>query len=92
VDTGVLVPRDLHEAAHAHEVGSPLVVEWRALTVALLDRLALAVRAKLNTNAAALPLAKVLQGGSWAAGRELAFALRPDGSPPIKVLSDGTVF
>ena len=37
-------------------------------------------------------LAKVLQGGSWAAGRELAFARRPDGSPPIRVLSDGTVF
>jgi hypothetical protein len=92
VDTGVLVLRDVNDAARAHEVGSPLIVEWRALTVALLDRLALAVRAKLNKNAAALPLAKVLQGGSWAAGRELAFALRPDGSPPIKVLSDGTVF
>ena len=92
VDTGVLALRDLTDAARAHEVGSPLVVEWRALTVALLDRLALAVRAKLDKNAAALPLAKVLQGGSWAAGRELAFALRPDGSPPIKVLSDGTVF
>ncbi len=92
VDTGVLVLRDSSDAARAHEVGSPLVVEWRALTVALLDRLALAVRAKLNKNAAQLPLAKVLQGGSWAAGRELAFALRPDGSPPIKVSSDGTVF
>jgi len=92
VDTGVLVLRDPTDAARAHEVDSPLVVEWRALTVALLDRLALAVRAKLNKNAAALPLGKVLQGGSWAAGRELAFALRPDGSPPIKVLSDGTVF
>jgi hypothetical protein len=92
MDTGVLALRDMTEAARAHEVGSPLVVEWRALTVALLDRLALAVRAKLNKNAAALPLAKILQGGSWAAGRELAFALRPDGSPPIKVLSDGTVF
>jgi uncharacterized protein DUF1688 len=92
VDTGALALRDQSEAARAHEVDAPLVVEWRALTVALLDRLALAVRAKLNMNAAALPLAKVLQGGSWAAGRELAFARRPDGSPPIKVLSDGTVF
>ncbi len=92
VDTGVLVLRDPKDAARAHAVDAPLVVEWRALTVALLDRLALAVRARLNMNAAALPLAKVLQGGSWAAGRELAFARRPDGSPPIKVLSDGTVF
>jgi hypothetical protein len=92
VDTGVLVLRDATPAARAYEVDSALVVEWRALTVALLDRLALAVRAKLNKNAAALPLAKILQGGTWTAGRELAFARRVDGSPPIKVISDGTVF
>jgi hypothetical protein len=92
VDTGALALRDPQEAARVHDVDAPLVVEWRTLTVALLDRLALAVRARLNKNAAALPLAKVLQGGSWAAGRELAFARRADGSPPIKVLSDGTVF
>jgi Protein of unknown function (DUF1688) len=90
VDTGVLALRDPANATREHDVGSPLVVEWRALTVALLDRLALAVRARLNT--AALPLAKILQGGSWAAGRELAFGRRADGSSPIKVVSDGTVF
>jgi hypothetical protein len=92
VDSGLLVLRDSGDNARAHDVDSPLVVEWRALTVALLDRLALAVRAKLNTNAATLPLAKILQGGTWAAGRELAFTRRADGSPPIKVISDGTVF
>jgi Protein of unknown function (DUF1688) len=92
IDAGVLVPRDPAEAARAHEVGAPLVVEWRALTVALLDRLALAVRAKLNRSAAELPLAKILQGGTWAAGRELAFARRADGSPPLKIIRDGTVF
>ncbi len=92
VDGGMLVLRNTEDAARAHEVDSALVVEWRALTVALLDRLALAVRAKLNTNAATLPLAKILQGGTWVAGRELAFARRADGSPPIKVVSDGTVF
>ncbi len=92
IDTGVLALRDPQEAAREHEVGAPLVVEWRALTVALLDRLAPAVRAKLNSSAADLPLAKILQGGTWAAGRELAFARRPDGGPPIKIVSDGTVF
>jgi len=92
VDTGVLALRDPGQAARAHEAGSELVVEWRSLTVALLDRLALAVRAKLGVGAATLPLAKVLQGGTWTAGRELAFARRADGSPPIKVISDGTVF
>ena len=92
VDTGVLVLRDPADAAREHEVGAPLVVEWRALTVALLDRLALAVRARLDSGAAELPLAKILEGGTWAAGRELAFARRADGSPPLQVISDGTVF
>jgi hypothetical protein len=34
----------------------------------------------------------MLEGGSWAAGRELAFARRPDGSPPLTIVSDGTLF
>jgi hypothetical protein len=33
-----------------------------------------------------------LEGGTWAAGRAAAFGRRADGSPPIKVISDGTVF
>jgi hypothetical protein len=92
VDTGVLALRDAADADRAHDVSSELVVEWRALTVALLDRLALAVRAKLNMDAATLPLASVLEGGSWAAGREIALERRPDGSAPITVVSDGTLF
>ena len=92
VDTGVLVLRDAMPVSRAYDVGSELVVEWRALTVALLDRLALGVRAKLGMDASALPLAKVLEGGSWAAGRSIAFMRRADGAPPIKVVSDGTVF
>ena len=92
VDTGVLALNDPLAAAREHDVASELVVEWRALTVALLDRLALAVRAKLQMDAATLPLAKILEGGSWAAGRTIAFMRRADGAPPIKVISDGTVF
>ena len=38
------------------------------------------------------PLARVLEGGTWAAGRRLARDKRPDGGPPIAVVSDGTVF
>jgi hypothetical protein len=92
VDSGVLTLRDPAQAACAHDVSAPLVIEWRALTVALLDRLAILVRQKLDKDAAALPLAKILQGGTWAAGRALAFARRADGSAPIEVISDGTVF
>jgi Protein of unknown function (DUF1688) len=92
VDGGVLVLRDAADAERAHEVDSPLVVEWRALTVALLDRLAIVLRQRLGLDAESLPLAKILEGGTWAAGRKLAFARRPDGSPPLTIISDGTVF
>ena len=88
LDTGVLVPR--HEAVvhEAHRPGDEVVVEWRALTVALLDRLVPLVRAQLGV--AALSLASLLEGGTWVAGRRLADARR-GGAPPIAVVSDGTL-
>jgi hypothetical protein len=92
VDSGVLELRDPVEASRQHEVSSTLVVEWRALTVALLDRLADIVRQRLGLDAIAFPLARLLQGGTWAAGRVIAHERRADGSPPIRVVSDGTVF
>ena len=92
VDNGVLTFRDAEAAQREHEVDSPLVVEWRALTVALLDRVAGSLRQRLNVDATSLPLAKVLEGGTWAAGRLLARERRADASPPVKVISNGTVF
>jgi hypothetical protein len=92
IDTGVLEFRDPSAAAREHDVSSPLVVEWRALTVALLDRLAEVLRARLKMDSQSLPLAKILEGGTWAAGRTIARELRADSSPPVKVISDGTVF
>jgi hypothetical protein len=92
IDTGVLTFRNPAAAAGQHDVSSTLVVEWRALTVALLDRLAQRFRQRLGFDAESLPLAKVLQGGTWESGRALARERRPDGSPPVKVISDGTVF
>jgi hypothetical protein len=92
VDTGVLALRDPAAGAQQHAVDTELVVEWRAFTVALLDRLAALIRERLQMDAVTLPLAKILQGGTWTAGRAIAHKLRPDGSPPIRVVSDGTVF
>jgi hypothetical protein len=69
-----------------------LVVEWRGLTVALLDLLATKIRQRLDRGAESLPLVKILQGGTWAAGRVLASQLRPNAVPPIRILSDGSVF
>jgi hypothetical protein len=92
IDTGVLSLRDPGAAAREHTVDSELVVEWRALTVALLDRLADIMRQRLGMDRRTLPLAKILQGGTWTAGRAIAKQLRPDGGPPLKIVSDGTVF
>jgi hypothetical protein len=92
IDGGVLVPRDPELGRLALDPASEPVVEWRALTVALLDRLLPLVRADLGLDAAAFPLASMLEGGSWAAGRELAFVNRADGSPPLTIASDGTLF
>jgi hypothetical protein len=92
VDTEVLTLRDPAQAMREHDVSSMLVVEWRALTVALLDILAEKVRQQLEVSAESFPLAKVLQGGTWAAGRKLAEKLRPDGGSPIRVVSNGSVF
>ena len=73
IDAGVLRaarPRG-RSAAHRSRVDE-LVVEWRALTVALLDELAPLVRERLGADAEQLPLACVLEGGTWAAGRRIA--------------------
>jgi Protein of unknown function (DUF1688) len=61
------------------------------LTVALIDELAPRVRARLGLSAEQMPLASVLEGGTWAAGRKLAGEKR-NGLPPLNIVSDGTVF
>ena len=92
LDGGVLVANDPAVHTDSFPVASSVVVEWRTLTVALLDRTAALLRALSGLSAEELPLAKVLEGGTWCAGRELAFARDPSGAPPIRVESDGTVF
>ncbi|MBQ1541957.1 DUF1688 domain-containing protein [Caulobacter sp. CCUG 60055] len=92
VDLGVLVPRDPAAPIRRRPVDDTLVVGWRALTVALLDEIAPLTRQRLGVGEADFPLARVLEGGTWAAGRAAARQRREDGSPPVAVDSDGTVF
>jgi hypothetical protein len=92
IDAGVLALRDPTAAVETHPVDSTLVVEWRALTVALLDRLAPLVRDRLGVSERTFPLGALLEGGTWAAGRKLATARRAGGGPPLTIVSDGTVF
>jgi hypothetical protein len=92
VDDGVLVPRDHSARDQVYAVSDPFVVGWRALTVALLDQIAPLVGSRLGLTTAEFPLANVLEGGTWAAGRLIARDKRPDGGPPFQISSDGTVF
>lgn len=92
LDTGVIAPIDPEFLQRTHEVGDEAIVEWRALTVIGLDRIAYAVRKLLGVTAQAFPLARVLEGGTWAAGRRIAAERREGGIPPVSVTSDGTVF
>jgi hypothetical protein len=92
VDAGALRPKQSRLLTDSFRPGDEAIVEWRALTVALLDKVADHVRIHLGLDAQRLPLVKVLEAGTWFAGRILAAERRPGGGPPIAVESDGTVF
>jgi hypothetical protein len=91
LDLGVLRPRSTSTLAAALHAGDEAVVEWRALTVALLGEVAAEVRALLGLEAG--PAAAALLGrAAWAAGRAEARARRAGGEPPIRIDTEGTVF
>jgi len=91
VDGGVVLLRDPRLRERVWKPADDFIIEWRALTVSLIDELAPLVRQRLGRSAEQMPLACVLEGGTWATGRALARELR-DGNPPFKIDSDGTVF
>ena len=72
--------------------GDEVIVEWRALTVTLIELAAEQLRTHLGLDTNTLPLAKILEGGTWAAGRQIAHLKRTGGGPPIRILSNGSVF
>lgn len=92
VDCGVLMLADSAAADRIHHVSDPLIVAWRSMTVALLDRLAPMVRNTLGVDENSFPLARMLEGGTWVAGRRIAGERRAGGGPPFTIISDGTVF
>ncbi|MCP5046236.1 MAG: URC4/urg3 family protein [bacterium] len=92
LDMGVLELKDPALWQEKHSPGSELIVEWRALTLALLEKLAPRIRERLGLTEARFPLGKILEGGTWSAGRKIAAEKRGDGGPPVQIQSDGTVF
>lgn len=92
IDSGLLEMRNTGDLQRSWAPDSPLIIEWRALTVHLLDVIGDEVRRALGKTPAEFPLAKVLEGGTWWAGRSLAKEKREGGTPPLNIQSDGTVF
>ncbi|KAL4866708.1 hypothetical protein BDV12DRAFT_172510 [Aspergillus spectabilis] len=73
--------------------GDDEIVEWRAMTVALLDLLHERILESGKFGDARLSLPQVLEAGSWKAGRELAAERRPGTkSSPVLNSGDGTLF
>ncbi len=92
LDGGLLQFRHPGEAQQSWAPDSDLIIEWRALTVWYLDAIGAAVQKALGKSPADFPLAKVLEGGTWWAGRRIAAEKRDGGGPPLNIISDGTVF
>lgn len=77
----------------SYEATSDVIVEWRAMTVALLDKLHELIGAHFASQGVKLSMPQMLEAGSWKAGRELAAKFRPETkSSPILIEGDGTLF
>lgn len=92
IDSGLLTLKNPSDALTEWTPDSDLIIEWRALTVFLLDKMGNEICKRLNKTPQEFPLAKVLEGGTWWAGRALAQEKREGATPPLKIKSDGTVF
>jgi hypothetical protein len=92
VDGGVLEARDPASHGRVHAMSSELVVSWRALTVALLDRIHPLVAERLGHTVQSFPMGCLLEGGTWLTGRRMAQRRRPGGGSPFLLATDGTVF
>ncbi|EGG11120.1 uncharacterized protein MELLADRAFT_33552 [Melampsora larici-populina 98AG31] len=77
----------------------PAIIEWRALTVIGLDQIKEGINQRLGLvgKKNELSLVQVLEAATWKGGREIAWKKRSVGGlgsagPPLKVVSDGTIF
>jgi hypothetical protein len=79
------------ESLPSFAAGDDVIVEWRAMTLVLIDKLYPMILSRMD--GAQLSMAQLLEAGTWKSGRETAAKLRPKTkSSPIIIQSDGTVF
>jgi Protein of unknown function (DUF1688) len=92
LDLGLLSFKDEALSQQTFGPEHDVIIEWRALTVYLLDQIGQLIQKQLGKSAQEFPLAKVLEGGTWWAGRKIAALKRAGGIPPLNIKSDATVF
>ncbi len=92
LDFGLITAKNPSDLQKSWKPEEDFIIEWRALTVCFLDLIGEAVQKNLGKTPQEFPLAKVLEGGTWWAGRKIAAEKRPGGGPPFQIISDGTVF
>ncbi|KAK3324732.1 hypothetical protein B0T19DRAFT_429313 [Cercophora scortea] len=74
------------------DAGDDAIVEWRAMTLVLIDKLYSKIQSRIG-DGVHLSMAQLLEAGTWKSGREIAAQRRPQTkSSPILIKSDGTVF
>lgn len=92
IDTNVITIKQPNLLTEPQTPDSEAIIEWRALTICLLDELwqqALKITHKTSEE---FPLVSFLEAGTWKAGRVCASKRNANGAPPIAIISDGTVF
>ena len=102
VDLGVLKLKDnvlkqglenSGQKVPSFDATSDVIVEWRAMTVALLDTLHGLISDHFAQQGVRLSMTQMLEAGAWKGGRELAAKYRPETkSSPIVIEGDGTLF
>lgn len=92
IDTGLLVPKSPQVISRDWSPDHEVIIEWRSATVQLLDVIAKKIQTDLGETSTTFPLACVLEGGTWAAGRKIASQKRDGGLPPLNIISQGTLF
>jgi hypothetical protein len=92
VDSGLITLKDPTYYEKIHNVGSELIVEWRALTLILIEKIKDEINKYYENDGIKLTMSQVLQGGTWIAGRNIAMEKRKTSDPPLIIRSDGTIF
>lgn len=92
VDLKLLTPKNQNAYSQIYSADSEFVVEWRALTVLLIDKLADTVRKELNFTSKELGLNQVMFSLIYPASKKIATHLRGNFSTPFKFVLENAPY